>query len=826
MGRWTGSGQGRWTPLLAVLLLMVLGAGIAHTPRGAPVLAATVDFPLEGLIALVAGDVCNLRAGPGTSHRVTGRVTRGDRLTVLGARAGWVNVQHDGGQAAWITGWLVEIDLTPRRAVAVVERANVNMRSGPGLDHPVVGRTDRGNRYPARLLRGEWVQVVAGEGTAWIWLPLVSLHAGPPTGAPSTGAPPVGGPTAGAPGTGAPPGAGVAPGAEPAGGPAGSAVPVPGGSPGLSPGFPAGMLVYPVGTKTIVRRTAVPDAEPVGTITVGNPGRYLGTREGWVRLETGDGTRGWVPGREVRMEWPQDRRIYFRVGPALWEMGSYRTATVTARNVNFRAGPGLGYRVLTRLGRGDTLRVVGTSGAWIQGVSPGGTVGWVAAWLTGGVRAPRDAFRISVEGDEKSRLLSISGGFSSATVLPLEGGNCLAVRTSSPLAARGALGVGTYEFDYISVAGSEVRVFLREQASYRVLGNERGRLVLEFRPVVSAVSLEAGENGEALTIRTVGYARPQATRNGERVEVFLPGAGPDPALAAPGAGGAAGGVQGDGVGGAAGGGPGSGTGSVPGAVPRPGLVTGLDLRTGPEGVTLTATTLPGVTFRVEKGANAIRVRFSPPGLRGKTVVIDPGHGGEDTGARGPTGLLEKHVNWEICWRLAQSLQSRGAKVILTRYGDSPAQPPADWTGEGDDYEGELSWRAAWSRGADLFVSVHNDYYPARSAQGTTTYVTPGTLNGAESRRLAGLVQEEVVGALGTLSRGVQEAEYYVTRKARCPAVLVELMYVSNPREESFLREEATQWRAAHAILRALERYYGAPTAQAQPQPEGPPAPRP
>lgn len=803
-----------------VLLCLVLaGVGVASAlpPPGQEAHASGVGIPLEGLTATVVGDVCNLRAGPGSGHRVVGRVVRGDRLEVRDLRSGWVAVRSGGTDGeAWIAGWLVDIDLTPRSAVAVVERTAVNLRAGPGLDYGVVGRTDRGARFPALVLRGEWVKVGRDAGTAWVWQPLVSLQTGPEAGAP--------------PGT-VPPGT-----VPPVGPPAGAA---PGGG-----GFPPGMLVYPAAANATVHRTAVPGSEVVGRLTAGSPAVYLDTRQGWIRVRLADGTVGWVWGPETRPEWPQDRSVYCRVGPDRWEIGRYGTTTVAARNVNFRAGPGLEYQVVTRLKGGDELRVLGSSGDWIHAVTRGGMVGWVADWLTGGVKRARDDFRISVEAGDDRRLLTVTGNLGSVSVGPGQNGMCLVVRTARPLPARVALGVGTFEFSYIALVGQEVTVFLQEQPRYQVLENGPGRLVLEFRPEVSSIGLQPSGSGEVLAIHTVGYVLPRASWGSQGVEVFLPGA-----LYAPGAGllpgSTSSSVPADGTGGAAAvggpadGGPYGAGGAPPGAgAPAGGggapagapfgsrLLIALSVRPEGGGLNLILGVAPGVTYRVEKEPNLVRIHLLPPGLRGKTVVIDPGHGGGDTGARGPTGLLEKYVNWEIARRVAQLLEGQGARVILTRQGDTSALVPPGWTSSRDDYEGELAWRAGWSWGADLYVSIHNDYYPSRSARGTTTYVAPGTLNGAESRRLACLVQEEVVGALGTLSRGVQEGDYYVIRKATCPAILVELMYMSNPTEESLLRQEATWWMAARALARALERYCGAPTVESAPQPSGPPAPRP
>jgi N-acetylmuramoyl-L-alanine amidase len=192
-------------------------------------------------------------------------------------------------------------------------------------------------------------------------------------------------------------------------------------------------------------------------------------------------------------------------------------------------------------------------------------------------------------------------------------------------------------------------------------------------------------------------------------------------------------------------------------------------------------------------------------LREATIVIDPGHGGLDTGAVGPTGLEEKTVNLDIARRLETLL--RPARVVLTHDTDFTA---------GLQYRTDI----ATSLGAQLFLSVHNNSSPEirTDVPGTETYYQ---LRSPASKRLAGLTYEEIVRALERFSvawvsqpdagakyrlneRGTDY--YHVLRTTVPPAVIVEGMYISNPPEEALLRRDDVRELMAAALARAVDRF--------------------
>ncbi len=165
------------------------------------------------------------------------------------------------------------------------------------------------------------------------------------------------------------------------------------------------------------------------------------------------------------------------------------------------------------------------------------------------------------------------------------------------------------------------------------------------------------------------------------------------------------------------------------------------------------------------------------------VVIDAGHGGHDPGAIGPGGVREKDINLHVAARVANLLEQSGVGVVMTRWQDRFI---------------ELEDRAALAnrRNADLFVSIHADSAPNHSAQGFTVYVA--TAASADSYKAARAISQAMTGA-GSDSRGVREADYRVLVQTGCPAVLVELGYLSNAQDAARLRDPYFQNRLAQAI---------------------------
>lgn len=182
----------------------------------------------------------------------------------------------------------------------------------------------------------------------------------------------------------------------------------------------------------------------------------------------------------------------------------------------------------------------------------------------------------------------------------------------------------------------------------------------------------------------------------------------------------------------------------------------------------------------------------------KIAVIDPGHGGRDPGAIGPTGLQEKVITLPVAKRVAEILQGAGIDARLTRDSDKHFAT---------SLSADLSARAkiANQAGASVFVSIHCNSSTNWSATGTETYHFPGS---AEGQRLAGCLQRQLVTTLGLKDRGVKQENFAVLRESAMPAALVELAFISNPQEEEVLKSAEAQEKAAWAIAQGIGEYLG------------------
>lgn len=221
------------------------------------------------------------------------------------------------------------------------------------------------------------------------------------------------------------------------------------------------------------------------------------------------------------------------------------------------------------------------------------------------------------------------------------------------------------------------------------------------------------------------------------------------------------------------------------------------------------------------------------GYKVKRVVIDAGHGGFDSGAVGPTGLKEKDITLDLALRLHEKLKSEGKiRSFLTRTGD---------------YYVPLSARTvtANQHQADLFISMHINANEKREPHGSETFYCSEKASSAEAEKVAALensvlkfdepykkktgyidieeillkfeqqlywsesgkfaktFQERFKQKLPLKSRGVHSANFYVLRRAKMPAILLETGFISNPNNEEMLKQQNFRHQIVDAVARGL-----------------------
>jgi N-acetylmuramoyl-L-alanine amidase len=183
-------------------------------------------------------------------------------------------------------------------------------------------------------------------------------------------------------------------------------------------------------------------------------------------------------------------------------------------------------------------------------------------------------------------------------------------------------------------------------------------------------------------------------------------------------------------------------------------------------------------------------------LEGARVAIDPGHGPDEPGAVGPSGLTEAEAAWELAAALDVELRRRGAEPRVLRERDE--DPSA-------------SERAASANkwGAEICVSVHLNAHTDPRAEGSMClFYGNETTSSPAGFQLAEAIQEELTSRIGLTDGRTHSMSITLLRETRMPAVQIEPCFVSNPREERLLAEEPFRRDVAIAIARGIERFFG------------------
>jgi N-acetylmuramoyl-L-alanine amidase len=207
--------------------------------------------------------------------------------------------------------------------------------------------------------------------------------------------------------------------------------------------------------------------------------------------------------------------------------------------------------------------------------------------------------------------------------------------------------------------------------------------------------------------------------------------------------------------------------------------------------------------------------LSQDGVKFYRVIVDPGHGGQDTGSKGPGGLLEKEITMALANKLAQALEETGEiRSELTRTDDQPVSLD-DRAGLANHHHG------------DLFISLHlgttfasdptgfSIYYWSPTTASPTATPPSSTVkpwdqeqepHWEKSRMLASLMKEELLWSIPWASGGVLAADIYLLRRTRMPAVMLELGSLKHLEEAAQLQKPEFQEAVAKAVTQGIIKY--------------------
>ncbi len=476
-------------------------------------------------------------------------------------------------------------------------------------------------------------------------------------------------------------------------------------------------------------------------------------------------------------------------------------AEITGSTVNIRSGPGLSYSVTGALKKGKKVTIVSESGEWLK-INNGSETGWVASWLVRKTNSTAnniagqtavssvDHLNIRAQANISSSVLAQMSAGDQANVLSGEG-NWLKV-------------------DFRGVKGyvSKQYISMKEQASTKQTPTKSD--VSSFEIAVDALNVRKQPSLSASIQKTVkkGEIFPVKSIEGNWVEIQISDNKNGWVYAFHGH------LSNKQV---------EKT-TKPKAETITILTDGTNLRTGPSTATAVASRVnAGTQFSViskqgkwyevslANGQQAFvadwvvtsgntkieTVKTSQPEARkkgtltGLTIVLDPGHGGNDGGTVGVRETKEKDLTLKTSEILSHHLRSAGAEVILTRQSDVYV---------------DLRKRvySAHQVAADAFISIHYDATDDNSVSGFTTYYMLGY-----QQALAESINKGLAGKIELRNRGARSGNYLVLRDNKQAAVLVELGFLSNYNDERIVTSSKFQQQAALGLYDGIVDYFDA-----------------
>lgn len=188
----------------------------------------------------------------------------------------------------------------------------------------------------------------------------------------------------------------------------------------------------------------------------------------------------------------------------------------------------------------------------------------------------------------------------------------------------------------------------------------------------------------------------------------------------------------------------------------------------------------------------------------KTVVLDSGHGGIDSGKEGIDGILEKNINLAIAYKLKDMLEKSQIKVVLTRTDDNGLYSESDGNKKAADMKKRCDIIDECK--PDVVVSIHQNSFQSASVSGAQVFYYKYSEQG---KQLAHILQESLRENLNPENQRVEKADntYYMLVHTSAPTVIAECGFLSNPEEAKLLNSEEYQQKVAQALYNGIIKYF-------------------
>lgn len=198
----------------------------------------------------------------------------------------------------------------------------------------------------------------------------------------------------------------------------------------------------------------------------------------------------------------------------------------------------------------------------------------------------------------------------------------------------------------------------------------------------------------------------------------------------------------------------------------------------------------GNQANVSTASSPMKAPASNGSLKGKNIVLDPGHGGYDPGSTAVNGVFEKQLTLDVAKSIGAALEARGATVIYTRSSDRYVSL----------YDRVRISNLYWT---DAFISIHFNAFTNSSVNGVSTHYYGNQHN----YQLAAAIQHELVGQTALHNRGVQLDNYYVLRENRDTSVLLELGFLTNQSDLNHIMSNNYRSQVGEAVANGLVNYF-------------------